>query len=57
MPLEEIEFPDGTQVHIGGMPFIFFGDTVVLGVGANRALALKLASDRPTGPTQAGERE
>lgn len=53
MPLEEVEFPEGTRVKIGGIPFQLAADTVLLGCVANRDIALKLSGMKPGDTLQA----
>lgn len=53
MPPEEVTFPEGTMVHIGGIPFWLPADTVLHGCAANREIALRLNGMKPGDTLQA----
>ena len=53
MPLEEVTFPEGTVVKIGGIPFRLSENTVLHGCAANREIALKLSGMKPGDTLQA----
>jgi hypothetical protein len=45
MELDEISVPEGTLIHIGGIPFRLKEDTVLLGKQANYNLAMDIVND------------
>lgn len=47
MPPEEVTFPEGTLVHIEGLPFRLSEDTVLHGCAANREVAFRLMKVKP----------
>lgn len=53
MPPEEVNFPEGTLVKIGGIPFWLAADTVLHGCAANRGIALTLNGMKPGDTLQA----
>lgn len=42
-PLDEVVFPEGTIVKVGGIPFLLPPGAVLLGCAENRGLALRLS--------------
>lgn len=42
-PLDEVSFPEGVVVKVGGIPFLLPPGAVLLGCAENRGLAIRLS--------------
>lgn len=53
MPPEEVTFPEGTLVKIGGIPFWLAAETVLHGCASNKQAAIELNGMKPGDTLQA----